>query len=607
VNGRVSSGQFLTALKNAFLNHKITLEFEYGSNDEEESTCSFTIEFNFVALGGPTSLKLLLTKLDNPYHRITSVFLHPLQRYHATRQSDSVDSIEAEIKQYEAKITALEKGEDVPDDDDEEEAAVVVEPATPQEHSTKAPSPPPHEPIPDINDNSDNKVEQPFSIKDDKIISILKEIRDKLRSTKSITINEEKSFDRVFGLLENNENNKWGTEHVNDVDFSSIDMETVSWIKSKYAQYMAEQKESVPQSDVVKLIPASEWKSSLITQPAVRQNILDMFDKLDNWHFDVFAIDEWTNGHALFVTAYTLMVKYDFIRTLNIPEQKLINFLREVESGYHPNPYHNAMHAADVLQVVHHCVAKSDMMQHLSHEEIFSVLFSAIIHDYDHPGLNNAFLVNTRSYLATLYNDRSVLENHHSAQSFALMNSSPKFNVLSEMKAETRKAIRDNIVAIVLATDMGRHAKIVNKFKNKVEQGLDWKKKEDIRLVLQITIKVADVNNTSRPLYLYLKWADRIINEFYIQGDKEREADVPVTPLMDRTKANMAKGQIAFANYLVIPMFKIYADLLPKMKFMLNYLEDTKKYWEEHEEVEQEYLVPRPQDRKHEEFMDAIE
>ncbi len=208
---------------------------------------------------------------------------------------------------------------------------------------------------------------------------------------------------------------------------------------------------------------------------------------------DVFAIDEYTNGHDLFVTAYTLMVKYDFVNKFNIPEQVLINFLKEVESGYHPNPYHNSMHAADVLQVVHYTIAKGGASEFLKDEEIFSVLLSAIIHDYDHPGLNNAFLVNAKSYLATLYNDRSFLENHHSAQSFELMKS-PQFNIFSGLSGEKRKEIRDTIIDVVLATDMGRHAKLVAKFKGKLENGINYKKKEDIRLILQIIIKVADVN-----------------------------------------------------------------------------------------------------------------
>ena len=49
----------------------------------------------------------------------------------------------------------------------------------------------------------------------------------------------------------------------------------------------------------------------------------------------------------------------------------------------------------------------------MSDLEIFTSLMAAIIHDFDHTGTTNNFHVNSGSSLATLYNDRAVLENHH--------------------------------------------------------------------------------------------------------------------------------------------------------------------------------------------------
>ena len=46
-------------------------------------------------------------------------------------------------------------------------------------------------------------------------------------------------------------------------------------------------------------------------------------------------------------------------------------------------------------------------------------LFAAAIHDYEHPGLNNNYLVKTRSDLALIYNDASVLGSSFSRRTFA--------------------------------------------------------------------------------------------------------------------------------------------------------------------------------------------
>ena len=85
--------------------------------------------------------------------------------------------------------------------------------------------------------------------------------------------------------------------------------------------------------------------------------------------------------------------------------------------------------------------------------QVLAILFAALVHDFDHTGTNNAFLgewlavkllyyseessrdhteyvtffnhsdtlVRTRDSLALLYNDRSILENHHIASAFALL------------------------------------------------------------------------------------------------------------------------------------------------------------------------------------------
>ena len=53
--------------------------------------------------------------------------------------------------------------------------------------------------------------------------------------------------------------------------------------------------------------------------------------------------------------------------------------------------------------------------------EVFAALIAAAVHDVDHPGKNNQFLIETGHELAILYNDNSVLENHHLAMAFRIM------------------------------------------------------------------------------------------------------------------------------------------------------------------------------------------
>ena len=95
-------------------------------------------------------------------------------------------------------------------------------------------------------------------------------------------------------------------------------------------------------------------------------------------------------------------------------------FTDTIQSDHFSNgaPYHNNLHACDVLQTTHCTISQTGLKDWMSDLEIFSLLFSAIIHDYNHSGTTNNFHVQSISDLAVIYNDKSVLENHHVAAFF---------------------------------------------------------------------------------------------------------------------------------------------------------------------------------------------
>ena len=63
--------------------------------------------------------------------------------------------------------------------------------------------------------------------------------------------------------------------------------------------------------------------------------------------------------------------------------------------------------------------------------ELFACIFSAIIHDCDHPGCNNNFLIATNHPLAITHNDISPLENHHCSTGFKIARESNIFKDMS--------------------------------------------------------------------------------------------------------------------------------------------------------------------------------
>jgi cAMP-specific phosphodiesterase 4 len=110
--------------------------------------------------------------------------------------------------------------------------------------------------------------------------------------------------------------------------------------------------------------------------------------------------------------------------------------------------------------------------------EVMAAIFASSIHDVDHPGLTNQYLINTSmnytfyfymfiflrnfklslffmtgSELALMYNDESVLENHHLAVAFKLLQ--PKeCDIFVSFNKKQRQTIRKMSIDMVSQLDI---------------------------------------------------------------------------------------------------------------------------------------------------------
>lgn len=72
------------------------------------------------------------------------------------------------------------------------------------------------------------------------------------------------------------------------------------------------------------------------------------------------------------------------------------------------------------------------------------------------------------SVQAVLYNDRSVLENHHAASAWNLLLSRPEFNFLVNLDHREFKRFRFLVIEAILATDLKKHFDFLAEFNAKV-------------------------------------------------------------------------------------------------------------------------------------------
>ncbi|XP_036704978.1 cAMP-specific 3',5'-cyclic phosphodiesterase 4C isoform X2 [Balaenoptera musculus] len=271
------------------------------------------------------------------------------------------------------------------------------------------------------------------------------------------------------------------------------------------------------------------------------------------WGLDVFKVAELSENRPLTAIMFSIFQERDLLKTFRIPADTLATYLLTLEGHYHNDvAYHNSLHAADVAQSTHVLLATPALEAVFTDLEVLAAIFASAIHDVDHPGVSNQFLINTNSELALMYNDTSMLENHHLAVGFKLLQAE-NCDIFQNLTIKQRLSLRRMVIDMVLATDMSKHMNILADLKTMVE-----------------TKKV-----TSLGVLLLDNYSD------HIQGDRERESGLDISPMCDKLTASVEKSQVGFIDYIAHPLWETWADLVhPDAQDLLDTLEDNREWYQ---------------------------
>ncbi|XP_072294359.1 3',5'-cyclic-AMP phosphodiesterase 4C-like isoform X2 [Eucyclogobius newberryi] len=311
-------------------------------------------------------------------------------------------------------------------------------------------------------------------------------------------------------------------------------------------------------------------------------------EDINRWGLDIFKIAEFSGNRPLTVLLYAVFQERDLLKTFQIPTDTFLTFMMTLEDHYHGDvAYHNNIHAADVVQSTHVLLSTPALQEVFTDLEIMAVLFASAIHDVDHPGVTNQFLINTSSELALMYNDASVLENHHLAVGFKLLQED-NCDIFQNLSKKQKDSLRKMVIDMVLATDMSKHMNFLADMKTMVETKkvtslgvLLLDNYSDRIQVLQNMVHCADLSNPTKPLELYRQWTDRIMVEFFTQGDRERDKGMEISPMCDKHNASVEKSQVGFIDYIVHPLWETWADLVhPDAQDILDTLEDNREWYQ---------------------------
>ncbi|WVN85177.1 uncharacterized protein L203_100322 [Cryptococcus depauperatus CBS 7841] len=348
-----------------------------------------------------------------------------------------------------------------------------------------------------------------------------------------------------------------------------------------------------------------------LSAPLTQEHRSILVDALATWNFKPHDLPEGDLFRVACLVFETVL-SIDGLTHLGLEQERINRLLFAIRAIYHaPNPYHNYVHAIDVLQATYtflcdigvvppwsfmrtpsseRGVWKRDSFKQsspsagtrrarevLRPQDVLAVMVAAMGHDVGHPGLSNAFMKNAKVPLSQVYEDKSVLENMHCMLIVQLLRKHG-FGFLIEQWPSNptlsgsvdHQGFRKVLYSSILATDMSLHFAWIQRleeFDDRLDRGETGVAEEERILICQALIKCADISNPSRPIDVSQHWSSALLEEWAKQASLEQDLSLPVSVVASADAALQAKGQIGFIDLFTRPLFEAVSDAFLELRF----------------------------------------
>ena len=309
--------------------------------------------------------------------------------------------------------------------------------------------------------------------------------------------------------------------------------------------------------------------------------------------FDFYEKYKFTNPFT--ISSQILLQKYDIINYSD--SETVYNFLKALQEHYTQIAiYHTEKHAIDMLQTLFIYLYKSRAIDflYLNKLDILSLLVAGVCHDVGHKGYNNDYQIKMYTDLAITYNDKSILENFHISETFKLLKND-KLNIFRNTSKNDFSYIRKRIIDMILATDMFYHSRIIALMKSRLENKniKNGENSENIvknsgnnlfneqQEILNYLIHIGDISHNTKKFEITYKWSLLLTEEFWRQGDEEKEKGFNVNFLYDRNNIDIGRNQVGFIKGIIVPSFDLLINFLPELMYYSDNMKENLRRWNE--------------------------
>jgi len=291
------------------------------------------------------------------------------------------------------------------------------------------------------------------------------------------------------------------------------------------------------------------------------------------------------------------MIEWVFVSTgstaaFSIPLPVLKGFLEAIEAAYTKNgvAYHNFQHCFQVFHGIYYMSHAPLLGSIFKSEPLLwlALMVGALGHDTEHPGQSNSFLVASSHELAIMYNDQSVLENHHAATTFRLLRDTATEIFPGQMGADKKKMFRKTVITTILATDLSRSSNVVQELQLMADERVEEHVEEWVHQLLPALLHAADTDHPTRPWVVHSAMSLRIAEEFFAQSQQEAELGLPslqfmsVPPVMEQ----IAPMQVSFLQFVSVPLWDGVNQVVNgAFQERLDQIQVNKAHWQAQEQA----------------------
>ena len=192
------------------------------------------------------------------------------------------------------------------------------------------------------------------------------------------------------------------------------------------------------------------------------------------------------------------------------------------------------------------------------------------------------------SDLAVLYNDKSILENHHASVTFSVLQRE-SCNLLAGLSKPHQRQARAAIISMILSTDMAVHFDLLHALQVRttpapgqvVAEPFNGQVPADRQLMQNLIVHAADISHPAKPFSVSRAWTLMCDAEFAAQVEAERMLVLPISQhLAAATVQELGKREVGFIDFIIEPLWKQLAEALPELGTFYAHVEVNRREWQ---------------------------